>query len=244
MASLWESTKVDAQEMKLYVSVPDGAGPFPAVVVIHHHWGIDGFTQDVTQRLASSGYVGVAPDMFHRDGPDCTDDGPTRAERYRDVNIINDVNATVEFLKRYPSVDGGRLGIVGFCSGGRITYLMAAANPDFKAAAAYYPGNTMVPWREGPSPFDRTAETHCPVIGLFGEDDTNPSPEDMAKLDAELARHGKLHEFHSYPGAGHSFMNKVTERNNRYRHEAAQDAWSKTLNFFDKYVGKVPVATS
>jgi carboxymethylenebutenolidase len=239
MPSFWESIKVDGSDMRLYVSVPSGTGPFPAVVVIQHQGGVDDFIEEMTQRVASAGYAAVAPDLYHRDGPDCKDDGPTRRARLLDVNVIKDVNATVDFLRGHRSVDAERLGIIGFCMGGRVAYLMAAANPHLKAAVTYYGGNIMVPWGEGPAPFDRTAEIHCPVLGFFGEEDANPSPADMRKLDAELTRHGKVHEFHSYPGAGHAFMNR---RGERYRAEADSDSWPKTLAFFAKHLTKVAAA--
>jgi carboxymethylenebutenolidase len=146
MANFWETVKVDGNDMRLYVSVPDGTGPFPAVVVIQHQGGVDTFIEEMTQRVAQAGYVGVAPDLYHRDGPNCQDDGPTRRARLRDVTVIQDVNATVDFLKGHRHVDGARLGIVGFCMGGRVSYLMAAVNPSFKAAVDYYGGNIMVPW--------------------------------------------------------------------------------------------------
>ncbi len=240
MTDFWERIQVDGNDMQLFVSVPDGSGPFPAVVVIQHQGGVDAFVQEMTQRIAQAGYVGVAPELYHRDGPDCQDDGPTRRARLQDVNVIKDVNATVDFLHAHDAVDSERLGIVGFCMGGRVVYLMSAMNPSFKAAAAYYGGNIMVPWGEGPSPFDRTAEIQCPLIGLFGEADSNPSPADMRTLDAELTKHGKVHEFHAYPGADHAFMNA---RGERYHAAAAQDSWPKTLAFFAKYLGKVSAAS-
>jgi carboxymethylenebutenolidase len=239
MADFWERVQVNGNDMQLFVSVPDGSGPFPAVVVIQHQGGLDAFVQEMTQRIAQAGYVGVAPELYHRDGPDCQDDDPTRRARLQDVNVIQDVNATVDFLHAHDAVDGERLGIVGFCMGGRVVYLMAAMNSSFKVAAAYYGGNIMVPWGEGPSPFDRTAEIQCPLIGFFGEADRNPSPSDMRTLDAELTKHGKVHEFHSYPGANHAFMNA---RGDRYHAQAAQDSWPKTLVFFEKYLGKVSAA--
>jgi carboxymethylenebutenolidase len=98
MPSFWESIKVDGADMRLYVSVPSGTGPFPAVVVIQHQGGVDDFIEEMTQRVASAGYAAVAPDLYHRDGPDCKDDGPTRRARLLDVNVIKDVNATVDFL--------------------------------------------------------------------------------------------------------------------------------------------------
>ncbi len=239
MPSFWESIKVDGADMRLYVSVPSGTDPFPAVVVIQHQGGVDDFMEEMTQRVASAGYAAVAPDLYHRDGPDCKDDGPTRRARLLDVTVIKDVNATVDFLRGHRSVNAERLGIIGFCMGGRVSYLMAAANPHLKAAVAYYGGNIMVPWGEGPAPFERTAEMHCPLLGLFGAEDANPSPADMRQLDAELTRLGKLHEFHSYPGAGHAFMNR---RGERYRADADSDSWPKTLAFFAKHLTKVAAA--
>jgi carboxymethylenebutenolidase len=239
MASFWESIKVDGADMRLYTSVPDGTGPFPAVVVIQHQGGVDDFVQEMTQRLASAGYAAVAPELYHRDGPHCQDDGPTRRARLLDVNVIKDVNATVAFLTSHRLVDGERLGIIGFCMGGRVAYLMAALQPQFKAAVDYYGGNIMVPWGDGPAPIDRTSEVHCPLLGLFGEEDANPSPADMRKLDAELTKHGKVHEFYSYPGAGHAFMNK---RGERYRADADRDSWPKTLAFFARHLAGVTTA--
>jgi len=239
MASFWESIKVDGADMRLYTSVPEGTGPFPAVVVIQHQGGVDDFVQEMTQRLASAGYAAVAPELYHRDGSDCQDDGPTRRARLLDVNVIKDVNATVDFLTSHRLVDGERLGIIGFCMGGRVAYLMAALQPHVKAAVDYYGGNIMVPWGEGPAPVDRTGEIHCPLLGLFGEEDANPSPADMRKLDAELTKHGKVHEFYSYPGAGHAFMNR---RGERYRADADRDSWPKTLAFFAKHLAGVSMA--
>jgi carboxymethylenebutenolidase len=111
--------------------------------------------------------------------------------------------------------------------------LMAAQNADLKAAVVCWGGNIMVPWGDGPAPFVLTDQIACPVLGLFGEEDPNPNPADVAKLDAELTRLGKAHEFHSYPGAGHAFMN---EGRPSYRAAAAEDAWKKTTAWFDKYL--------
>src|SRR5919199_3613989 len=148
MASFWESVKVDGEAMRLYVGVPDGTGPFPAVVVIQHQGGVDDFIEEMTQRVASAGYAAVAPDLYHRDSPECNDDGPTRRARLQDVTVIKDVNATVDFLRGHAAVDAEHIGIIGFCMGGRVSYLMAAANPPLKAPVAYSGGHIMVPWGE------------------------------------------------------------------------------------------------
>ena len=175
--------------MRIHVSVPDGPGPFAALIVMQHQGGVDQFVQDMTRRLAGAGYLAAAPDLYHRDGPDCKDDLVTRRSRLSDRRIVSDLNASVGYLQSHSAADKKRIGIIGFCMGGRIVYLAAAALPTFKAAVAYYPGNTFRAWgRDLPSPFERTDEIHCPLQGHFGADDANPSPQDVVKLDAELAK--------------------------------------------------------
>ncbi len=114
--------------------------------------------------------------------------------------------------------------------GGRVSYLMAAANHEIKAAAMFYGGNIMKSRDDGLSTFERTADIGCPLIGFFGVEDTNPSPADMQKLDAELTRLGKWHEFHAYQGAGHAFLNFSAPE--RYRARQARGAWHEMLAFF------------
>lgn len=235
MQTSMEKIKVDGSEMNVYVAVPSGAGPFPAMVVMQTQYGLEEFLQGMTRRICESGYIGAAIDLYHRDGPDCQESIDVRKTRLRDDNVIKDVNATADFLKSHKAVDSERLGIIGFCMGGRIAFLMAAANPTFKAAVSYYGGGTMRPWGTGPSPFERMAQIHCPILAHFGEEDKNPSPEDMRKLDAELNKHGKVHEFHSYAGAGHGFMNT---KQAGYRAHADQASWPRTLDFLGRYLGQ------
>jgi len=234
MTSNWQEIESDGSAMRLHVSIPEGAGQFPAMVVIQHQGGVDEFIQKMTERLAHAGYFAVAPDLYHRDGPDCKDDIVTRRSRLSDRRIVNDINATVGYLQHHSAADEKRIGIIGFCMGGRVVYLMAAAVPAFKAAVAYYPGNTFRAWgRDLPSPFERTGEIHCPLQGHFGADDANPTPQDVIKLDAELAKFGKLHEFYSYQNAGHAFMDSTKES---YRRHADEDSWPRTLEFLGRYL--------
>ncbi len=107
MQSAWEKIKVDDGSLGLYVSLPEGPGSFPAVVVLQHRDGVDEFVQEMTKRLAREGYVAVAPELYHRDGPDCRDDGATRAKRIQDANIIKDVNSSLTYLKGHPAGKGG-----------------------------------------------------------------------------------------------------------------------------------------
>jgi carboxymethylenebutenolidase len=234
MSVSWQQTESDGSHMRMHVSVPNEPGPVPAVVVIQHQGGVDEFIQSMTRRLADAGYVAAAPDLYHRDGPECKDDFVTRRSRLADRRIVRDVEACVGFLQRHRAVDGRRLGIIGFCMGGRIVYLMAAAHPGFKAAVSYYGGNIFRAWgRDLPSPFERTAEINCPIQGHFGAEDGNPSAADMAKLDAELSKFQKIHDFHSYAGAGHAFMDNTKES---YRRQADETSWPRTLEFLRRHL--------
>lgn len=218
--------------MRTYVSAPDGLGRVPGIVVVQGQTGVDDFVE-FSQLVAREGLVAAAPDLYHRDPADCIDDAPTRRMRLTDATVIADVNATVDFLKSHSAVDPARIGIVGFCMGGRAVYLMSALNPDIKAGVMYYGGDTFSPWGDGPSPFERTAQIHCPIMGHFGEDDKNPSPADMGKLDAEMTRLGKPHEFHSYANAAHAFANFGSAG---YRLHAANASWPRTFGFFAKHL--------
>lgn len=232
MASSWENVQVDESNMRLYVSLPQTDKLAPGVIVIQGQSGVEDFIE-VTRMIAREGFVAVAPDLFHRDPPDCKDDGPSRRARLRDESVIKDVNATVSFLKSHRRVASVRLGIVGFCMGGRVVYLTSAAVPELKAGVMYYGSDTMRPWGIGPSPWERTAEIHCPILGHFGEEDENPSPADMRKLDGELTRFDKVHEFHSYPGAGHAFANHGSAK---YREQAAAASWPRTFDFLARHL--------
>src|SRR5262249_48175267 len=161
--------------------------------VAHHGPGLDEGMYDVVHRLNRAGYAAAMPDLFHRLPPGL--EASPRSKMMQDEHIVTDMNAALAHLKSLsPKV--GPFGVTGFCMGGRITYLMPCANREFKAAAVFYGGSIMEARGNSPAPFTRSADIACPVMGFFGLEDTNPSPADVAKLDAELTRLGKWHEFH------------------------------------------------
>jgi carboxymethylenebutenolidase len=240
MPAKWVDMTVEGQNMEGYLTQPEGDGRHPAVIVIQEIWGVNSHIQSVTDRLPSQGYVGLAPAMFHREGPmtiGLHEEMQTAFGRMRscsDAGILADVRTAVEFLKAQPFVQPDRIGIVGFCFGGRVTYLSACNIPDIKAASCFYGGAILNPLGgDGPSPLEQTANMTAPILGLFGEEDQNPTPEHVSQIQAELDRHGKTHEFHMYPGCGHGFH---CDARGSYRAEAAQDAWGKAIAWFDKYL--------
>ena len=216
--------------MDLYASVPDGSGPFPAVVVAHPASGVGEFTQSIADRLALEGYAAVAPNRFHRVTGEMLAGGGAAGQFLNDPETVDDMNATVDFLRNHPAIDGGRIGIIGFCSGGRVAWLSAATNPHYRAVVPYYGGNIMATVGSATqSPFELADGINCPMLFHFGEIDANPSQEDLAKLDAELTRLGKEHRFRTYPGAGHAFLDHTGAR---YQEAAATASWPHTLDFF------------
>lgn len=234
MPSLVKTIPVEKQGMAVYSAFPEALESFPGLVVIQHAPGVDTFICTMVNRLAEAGYAATAPDLYHRQPPTGVAD---RMKQLKDAEVIADVNAAADYLRQEPGVQAERMGIVGFCMGGRVAYLLAAAaNPHFQAAVVYYGGNTKVSWGAGPTPFERSAEIHAPLLFHFGAEDKNPSPEDMRALDAELSRHKKPHEFHAYPGAGHAFMNFTNAE--RHRPAAAAESWPRTLDFLARHLRK------
>jgi carboxymethylenebutenolidase len=232
MPERWDTLEVDG-DMRCYVAIPAGAGPFRAVVVAQHAGGVDQFIQTMTDRFAEAGFVAIAPDLYHREDPNSGDDAMRRMTRLRDANIERDMKAAVAHLKTMVEVRADGIGVTGFCMGGRVAYMMAARAPELKAAVVFYGGHIMNAWGEGPAPFDQSAAIGCPVLGLFGKLDGNPNPEDVAKIDAELARLGKVHQFQSYDGVGHAFM---SEGRPGYVPETAANAWAKCVAWFGRYL--------
>lgn len=225
-----EQLAVDGGTMNVYLGEPGGAGPHPAILLTFHRGGIDEFTRKYIDDLANSGYVAAAPDFYHRNPADAD---PTEAmSRVMDSELIVDINATVAMLQGFKSVSGDLLAIVGHCFGGRNSFLGAATNSAFKACGVFYGGNTMKSRGEGqPTPFERMENITCPVMGFFGNDDQNPSPEDVNKIAAELTKHGVRHVFHRYDGAGHAFQNFMAPE--RFREDTTNDAQTKILEFLD-----------
>jgi len=234
------SVEVNGSPMEVFLFAPAGAGPHPGLVLCQHipvgHTGLenDTVTLKTAERYCENGYCVAVPFIFHW-WPKSADIEVKRAE-FRDDWTRRDLDAAFELLAALPGVDQGRIGIAGHCWGGRVAWLGACTNPRYKAAAIFYGGRVKLVMGAGnPPAINLTSGIRCPVIGFFGNEDTNPSPADVDDNDAALTRAGVAHAFHRYDGAGHAFQSFNSAE--RFRPEASEDAWKKALAFFAEKLG-------
>lgn len=226
--------------IEAYFARPAGTGPYGSVVVIHHMPGYDDATKEITRKLAYYGFQALCPNLYSREAPGASPDDASAAARARggvpDERLVGDVEGAANFLKSQ-TASNSKVGTIGFCSGGRHSFL-SAASLDIDAAVVCY-GAFIV----APPPADRpvqvvpliglTPNVSSPILGLFGAEDTFPTPAEVSELDAELTKHSKEHEFHMYDGAGHAFF--AVDRPS-YRPEAATDGWKKIRAFFGTHL--------
>jgi carboxymethylenebutenolidase len=230
----------NGDEIHAYTARPEGKGPFPGVVLVHHAPGWDEIYREFTRRFAQHGYNAICPDLYCRVGhgtPDEVTEKLRAAGGVADQQVVEDCVAAAKWLKALPTANG-KVGIIGTCSGGRHVMVVGAKSKEFAAIADLWGGGVvMQPSDLNPkrplAPIDMTKDVSGPVLGIFGNDDKSPTPEQVDQHEAELKKQGKTYEFHRYDGAGHGFF---YYHRPAYRAEAATDAWEKVFAFFAKYL--------
>ena len=216
--------------MNAFVAAPNTKERRPAVIVVQEWWGLTDHIKDIARRCASEGYVAIAPDLYSRLGHALTTDAGEAGKlmnTLKQEDGLNDLNATVAYLKSVPEVDGTRIGVTGFCMGGSYALMLPCVNPAIKAAVPFY--------GQVPNPDAPLQKLACPVLYLYGEDDGWITKADVQRLAAALKKYNKPGEIKTYPGAPHAFF-----RDNDpsvYRPEAAKDAWERTKAFFKQHLG-------
>jgi carboxymethylenebutenolidase len=225
-------------DIEAYLARPLDGGPRGGVVVIHHMPGYDVGTKEIVRKFAVNGYAALCPNLYSREAPGASPDDAAAFARANggvpDERLVGDVDGAASYLK---ALDGanGKVGVIGYCSGGRQTFL-SACSLQLDAAVDCYGAFIVENVPEGfpvaMNPILHLApQLSCPLLGLFGVDDKHPGPEQVAALGAELDRLDKPYEFHSYEGAGHGFFS--VDRS-AYRPEAANDGWLKIWDFFGR----------
>src|SRR5450755_2220823 len=228
-------------EIEAYLARPvDPAGPVGSVVVIHHMPGYDAATKEIARRFAANGYAALMPNLYHRDAPGASPDDAAATARAKggvpDERLVGDVGGAAAHLRELEG-SNGKVGVIGYCSGGRQSFLAACslqldAAVDCYGACVVYPPPEGMPLKVQPI-VGMSKDLSCPLLGLFGADDKFPSPGETAELSQVLDDLGKEHEFHTYEGAGHAFF---SVNRPAYRVEAANDGWAKIWDFYGRYL--------
>jgi carboxymethylenebutenolidase len=228
--------KVADGEMPVYFAKPANAQNAPVILVAMEVFGLHEYIRDVTRRLAKLGAFAVAPDYYFRKGVDLTKIANTAelmpiVNAKPDTELMSDLDATVAWAKSEGG-DTNRLGIIGFCRGGRTVWLYSAHNGNLKAGVAFYGSLVDPPAQKAIWPKSATEsapDVKAPVLGLYGEADQGISVAQVEAMKAALQAAGKKAEFHVYPGAPHGFH---ADYRPSYRKEAADDAWSRLTAWF------------
>ena len=227
--------------IQAYYARPMTADPVPGVVVLHHMPGWDEWSKEVARKLAYHGYAAICPHLYSRLGPGRWEDVAAAARAQggvSDAQVVGDSAGAAAFLRAQPS-SNGKVGAIGFCSGGRQAYMLACriavdAAVDCWGGAVIVSPDQLTPQRPV-AVIDMTPEMRAPLLGIFGNDDANPDPAQVNRTEEELKRLGKQYEFYRYDGAGHGFF--AVDRPS-YRPQQAVDAWTRVFAFFGKHLGK------
>ena len=232
------STIALGQGVNAFMAVPDrGDGPFGAVILGHERYGLVQHTLDLTAKLAASGYVGLAPDMYS------LWEGDKEALRRGDImaplsdgDIRFYMGASLDYLLEHPQADSRRIAAMGVCQSGEYPLALNSVRPEICANVVVYGGAQAAVWevgktRQGPYE-DIIAGITAPVLGIFGEDDFVVSVEDVLRLRGELEAHRKSYEFILFPHMPHGWMNSTMP--GRYRPDEAEQAWGFIIDFLER----------
>jgi carboxymethylenebutenolidase len=230
----------DGDVINAYFARPLGPGPFPGMVVIHHAPGWDEWYREATRRFAHHSYAALSPNLYFRAGHGDPEDVAAKVRAgggVPDDQAVGDIAGAMQLLRSLP-YHNGKVGVFGTCSGGRHAYLAACRVEGFDAAIDCWGGRVVMSTdqlspKNPVAPIDHTPDLSCPLLGLFGEEDRSPSPEQVRRHEEALKQHGKSYEFHMYPDAGHGFF---YYHRPAYRQQQAVDGWEKIFAFLEKYL--------
>ncbi len=219
--------KSGAETVSAFVARPDGPGPFPAVIVLHEWWGVDGWIKDQTRALAREGYVALALDLYRGKVTANAEEAHQLMMGTPIDRQTRDMKAALGYLKGRKDVVPAKIGTVGWCMGGRNALTLAVEEPTLAAAVVYY----------GALPTDPVAiaKIKAPMLGNFGGDDEGPSPAQAREFEAAAKKAGKTFDLKVYAGAPHAFANPNNPWKG-FRKDATSDAWTRTTTFLRHYL--------
>ncbi len=224
-------------EMPAYRAMPSTGGPFPVILVVQEIFGVHEHIKDLCRRLAKLGYLAIAPELYARQGD------VSKIEKIQDIlskvvskvpdsQVMADLDATVAWAKKSGKGDTAKLGITGFCWGGRIVWLYAAHSKNLKAGVAWYGRLKGKATELQPKyPLDLVGELKAPVLGLYGGADQGIPADTVEEMKMALKKAGKPSELVLYPDTPHGFNADYRES---YRKDKAEDGWKRMLAWFKK----------
>jgi carboxymethylenebutenolidase len=223
-------------QMPAYCAKPANRKNLPVVLVVQEIFGVHEHIKDVARRFAKAGYLAVAPELYARQGDvsklTSMDDIRPIVAKVPDAQVMSDLDAAAEWAAKNGG-DAKKLGVTGFCWGGRIVWLYAAHNPNLKAGVAWYGGVEGATSELKPrNPIDLASEMKAPVLGLYGGADAGIPVAGVERMRAALAKAGKEAEIHIYPDKPHGFH---ADYRPSYRKDAAEDGWKRALDWFRKH---------
>jgi carboxymethylenebutenolidase len=218
----WAEVKIRSgdEEIAGFLVQPEGKGPFPAVVVIQEWWGLNDWIKENAKRLASKGFVALAPDLYRGKVATEMKTASSLAKGLPSDRALRDLKASVQVLASLPNVDKNRIGSIGWCMGGGYSLQLALADPRVKACVICY-GRVI-------NDAEKLKNLKAKVIGIFGVEDKGIPAAGVREFEATLKKvGGKTEAFHIFNGAGHGFMRKGTDAlpNAAYRETQAREAW-------------------
>jgi len=215
-----------------YFARPLGPGPYPGIVLIHHAPGWDEWYREATRRFAYHGYLAISPNVYYRFGHGSPEDVAAKvraAGGVDDDQAVGDAAGARDFISSLPTCNG-KVGVFGTCSGGRHAFLAVVDCWGGRVVMTPEELTTKTPV----APIDYTKDLSCPLLGIFGEEDQFPTPQQVVQQEEALKKFGKSYEFHTYPKAGHGFF--YYDRS-AYRQEQAVDGWKKVFAFLERSLG-------
>ena len=223
-----------------YMSRPLGKGPYPGVILIPHMPGWDELNREIVRRFAHHGYTAICPNIYERFGhglPAEISNKAREAGGVPDDSVMGDCEGALDYLTSLP-YSNGRVGVIGMCSGGRHAFLAGCRVKGLHAVVDCWGGRVVMSKEEltpaqPVAPIDLTGQLSCPLLGIFGNDDKFPTPEQVNLHEEELKKHGKDYAFHRYDGAGHGFWSYDRDA---YRPVQAMDSWAKVFEFFNRHL--------
>jgi carboxymethylenebutenolidase len=232
----------EAGKMPIHVARPRDEESHPALIVVMEAFGLNDHIKDVAGRFAAEGFVTLAPDLYYREssrvvGYDNLPEAIRLMSGLWDDKVVTDMEAVIGYVKAQPSVRADRIGITGFCMGGRVSFLTACRSQSITAAVPFYGGGIASgekSERTPVAPIELASQLCCPVLAFFGSDDAFIPMTDAERVRDTLTKLGPQHEVVIYDGAPHGFF--CNERDS-YRPEAATDAWTRTVRFLHTHLG-------